>query len=125
MKRLDDWPDAYARALASLRWSEVDPLVHDDVRATFSDGLRHLGRAAVRAAFERNFAAIRDEPYAISNLRWPRRGTDHAVCLFDFAWSGVVGGRPAGGAGRGTTALLFESDRWLMIAEHLGPKPPD
>ena len=124
MTSLDDWPGAYARALASQRWSEVDPLVHDGVCATFSDGSRHEGRSAVRAAFERNFAAIQDERYAISNLRWIRRGTDHALYVFDFAWSGVIGGRPASGAGRGTTALVREGDRWLMIAEHLGPKPP-
>ena len=36
---------------------------------------------------------------------------------------GVIGGQPAAGAGRGTTVLVRQGDRWLMIAEHLGPKP--
>lgn len=119
----DDWPKAYERALASQRWSEVDPFLHDDVCVTFSDGRRSEGRAAVQAAFERNFALIRDETYAISNLRWIRRAADHAVYLFDFAWSGVIAGKPASGAGRGTTVLVRAGDRWLMIAEHLGPRP--
>ena len=97
---LDDWPKAYERALATQRWSDVDPLVHDDVCATFSDGSRYEGRTAVRGAFERNFAAIQDEKYAVSNLTWIRRGADHAVYVFEFAWSGLIGGQPSGGAGR-------------------------
>lgn len=119
---LDDWPKAYERALATQTWSEVDPLVHDDVCATFSDGSRFNGRAAVRAAFERNFASIQDEEYVISNMTWIHRSEGHAVYVFEFRWSGVIGGKPAAGAGRGTTVLVREGDRWRMIAEHLGPR---
>lgn len=120
---LDDWPNAYACALASQSWSQVDPLVHDEVCATFSDGSRHVGRAAVRAAFERNFEAIRDETYTLSKLTWILREAEHAVYVFEFAWTGVIGGQPASGAGRGTTVLVRSGGRWLMIAEHLGPRP--
>jgi len=119
----DEWPKAYERALATQRWSEVDPLVHDDVCVTFSDGRRFEGRPAVQAAFETNFGVIRDETYSVSDLRWLRRGDDHAVYVFRFAWSGVIGGKAASGAGRGTTVLVRVGDRWQMLAEHLGPAP--
>jgi len=117
----DEFIPLYERALASQRWHAVDPLVHDDACVTFSNGTVHVGKAAVQRAFEGNFAAIADEEYRISNIRWVHRGSEIAVYLFDFNWSGRVGGRPAGGSGRGTSVLHRDDHGWRLLVEHLGP----
>ena len=112
---------AYEAALATQRWADVEPLVHPDACVTFSSGAVHRGRDAVRAAFERNFALIRDETYRIANVHWAMRTDDFAVYLFDFAWSGLIDDKPASGAGRGTGVIVRSGTGWQLVAEHLGP----
>jgi ketosteroid isomerase-like protein len=116
----DEFIPLYERALASQRWDAVDPLVHDDACVTFSNGTVHVGKAAVQGAFEANFAAIADEEYRISNIRWVHRGSEVAVYLFEFNWSGRVGGRPASGSGCGTSVLHRDDNGWRLLVEHLG-----
>jgi ketosteroid isomerase-like protein len=99
----------------------VDPLVHDDACVTFSTGTVHFGKAAIQKAFEQNFEAIADEEYRISNVRWVRRGTDIAIYIFDFHWTGKIRGRSASGSGRGTCVLQRDVDGWRLLVEHLGP----
>ncbi len=116
----EDLVRRYEAALASQRWTEVDPLVHDDVCVTFSSGAVHEGRAAVRCAFEANFASIEDERYRVSNVHWVLRSEQAAVYLFDFEWSRRIQGRPAQGKGRGTSVLVRDADSWKLLVEHLG-----
>ena len=71
---VEDFIRAYEAALASREWARVEPLVHEDACVTFSDGSVHVGKAAVRTAYEANFSAIEDEEYRVSNVRWVRRG---------------------------------------------------
>jgi ketosteroid isomerase-like protein len=117
----DEFLHRYERALATQQWSAVDPLVHRDACVSFSNGAVHKGKPAVRAAFEANFSAIEDETYRISNVHWVLCGTEVAVYLFDFAWSGRIDGKAARGAGRGTSVLIRDGNDWKLLAEHLGP----
>lgn len=119
----DDFVRSYEAALAAQRWSAVDPLMHDDVCVTFSTGAVHKGKAAVRRAFEENFASIEDEQYAISNVHWALRSEALAVYLFDFRWSGRIHGQPAQGSGCGTSVLVRVDGCWKLLAEHLGRRP--
>ena len=119
---LEDFIRLYELALASQQWSLVDPLVHQDVCVTFSNGAVHRGKAAVRSAFETNFASIEDESYRMSNIHWILRSRDVAVYLFDFHWTGRIDGREARGGGRGTSVLVRDGDDWKLLAEHLGPR---
>ena len=120
----EDFIRAYESALASQDWRFVEPLVHGNVLVTFSNGAVHVGREAVRAAFESNFNAIEDEEYRISNVHWVLRNPDVAVYVFDFAWSGRIGGRAAQGGGRGTSVVVRDGEHWKLLLEHLGPRPP-
>jgi ketosteroid isomerase-like protein len=95
-----------------------------DACVTFSNGAVHIGKAAVRRAYEANFAAIEDEEYRIFNVHWVRLREDVSVYAFDFAWSGRIGGRDAKGAGRGTSVLVRGGSGWQLLAEHLGPSRP-
>jgi predicted ester cyclase len=114
---------AYERALATQGWKNVEPLVHPEACVTFSNGDVHKGRLAVQAAFEKNFSSIKDEEYSISNVHWVLKGDEAAVYLFDFHWSGIIHDKPAGGSGRGTSVIVRDGSQWLLLVEHLGPKP--
>ena len=114
---------AYEQALATQNWMNVDPLVHENACVTFSNGTVHKGNPAVRQSFEGNFSIIEDEKYSISNVHWVSKGSEMAVYLFEFNWSGLINDQPASGSGIGTCVLVRESDRWKLLVEHLGPKP--
>ncbi len=119
----EEFVERYQQALATQRWASVEPLVHPDVCVTFSTGAVHRGKAAVRSAFEENFAEIRDEEYRISDVHWILRTPEFAVYSFDFRWAGVIDGRSASGGGRGTSVLVRDGEDWKLVAEHLGPGP--
>ncbi|MAT96527.1 MAG: DUF4440 domain-containing protein [Anaerolineaceae bacterium] len=114
--------EKYEAALATQDWQQVDPLIHPQACVTFSSGRVHIGKTAVRHAFERNFALIQDETYAIENVHWVMRGEETAVYLFTFRWSGLINGEPASGAGTGSSVLINSEDGWQLLVEHLGPK---
>lgn len=113
---------AYEQALATQAWEQVEPLIHENCTAVFSEDT-YIGKAAVAQAFRRTFQLIQDETYAIRNLHWLDRSDEYAICLYDFAWSGIINGQPASGGGRGTAVLKREDDRWQLLCEHLGPAP--
>ena len=111
---------AYESALATQDWKQVEPLMHSEVCVTFSDGRHFRGRDAVRQAFERNFSMIEDEQYEIRDVHWIAGDASHATCTYEYHWSGLIGGKPAHGAGRGTSVLTNDAGQWLIVAEHLG-----
>lgn len=118
----EEFIQAYEEALATQDWMNVDPLVHENACVTFSNGTVHKGKPDVRKAFEGNFSIIKDEKYSISNVHWVSKGSETAVYLFEFNWSGLINDQPASGSGRGTSVLIREKDRWQLLVEHLGPK---
>jgi ketosteroid isomerase-like protein len=111
----------YQAALATQNWESVAPLIHADACVTFSRGSVHKGIAAIQEAYERNFAAIKSEEYQVTNVDWLIKNADSAVYVFSFSWKGLINGQPASGTGRGTAVLVFESGKWKLMAEHLGP----
>ncbi len=120
--KAEDFIPLYEQAIATQDWAAVDPLIHENACVTFSTGTVHVGKPAVRRAFEQNFSAIADEEYRISNVHWVQRGADVAVYLFDFNWTGRINGRAASGSGRGTCVLRRTDEMgWRLLVEHLGP----
>jgi len=111
---------SYEQALMTQQWESVASLFHEDVCVTFSEGT-YKGKTAVQQAFERTFKLIKDETYAIKNLYWVTKSADFSVCLFTYSWSGIINGQQASGSGRGTSVLVNEDGRWLLLTEHLGP----
>ncbi|MVF14958.1 nuclear transport factor 2 family protein [Ketobacter sp. MCCC 1A13808] len=110
----------YEKALASQKWSRVEPLLHNDVCVTFFTGT-FKGKEEVHKAFENNFATIKDEKYSISNIHWACLDSVTAVCLYSFKWQGIINGQAASGGGRGTSVLINSGGTWQIITEHLGP----
>ena len=115
-----DFIGRYEAALATQEWENVSPLIHDQASVVFSNGTVHKGKDAVQAAFERNFRAIEHERYQMRNVHWLLEKSDTAVFMFDFEWAGIIDGKEASGGGRGTSVLVNEDGRWLLLAEHLG-----
>lgn len=112
----------YSQALASQDWDKVKALIHHEACVTFSTGETHFGKEEIEAAYKRNFALIKNETYRISDVFWVWMARHFAVYIFDFSWSGEVNGKQVSGEGVGTTTLVQERGRWLLLAEHLGPK---
>ena len=117
----DEFVGLYERALATQEWNSVAPLIHVDACVTFSNGAVHIGKDAIRTAYEANFSAIKGERYGISNVHWAMRSGECCVYLFDFHWSGMIGGRETSGFGRGTSVIIRVGNDWALAAEHLGP----
>ena len=111
----------YETALASQQWENIAPLMHPGICVTFNNGT-YKGIAEVEGAFRKTFDLIKDETYAISNIHWIRNDDALAVCLYNFHWSGIINGQEASGGGRGTSVLVYENGRWLILTEHLGPE---
>jgi len=111
---------AYEQALATQDWEQVSPLIHERCTAVFSEDT-YIGKSEVEQAFRRTFNLIRDETYTISNRHWIDCSEEYAICLYDFAWSGIINGQAASGGGRGTAVLKWDDGRWQLLCEHLGP----
>lgn len=118
----NDFVKDYASALATQDWAAVAPLISEGASVVFSDGTVHRGKAEIKAAYERNFSAIKSEEYRIENVHWLMQTPESAAYQFDFFWTGLIGGKEASGAGRGTAVLTLENDRWVLVAEHLGSR---
>jgi len=100
-------------------------LIDEDAVYWFSDGTSHVGKPAVERAIRKNFEAIRDETYRITDVVWVAQSADIAVCVYRFHWSGVLRGAPASGSGRGTSVLTRKGDSWVVVHEHLSKGEPD
>ena len=94
-------------------------LIADDAVYLFSDHSAHLGKAAITQALMANFETIKDETYQLHNLRWIAESDTVAACVYAFGWTGLIGGKPAAGQGRGTSVIRQEQGAWLVVHEHL------
>jgi len=111
--------DAYVRASDAHDLDGTARWIANDAVYFFSNESCHVGKAAVRAAIEKNFEAIRDGSYGIEKVRWLVRETSLAVCVYEYRWSGAIRGERMSGGGRGTTVLRHEDGGWRVAHEHL------
>ncbi|GAB1857664.1 hypothetical protein MHTCC0001_25010 [Flavobacteriaceae bacterium MHTCC 0001] len=114
----------YEMALGTQDWNLVEPLVAENVSVTFSNGTTYIGKENVKKAFEKNFSLIKNEVYAVKNIRWLVKDEKYAVYIFEFNWTGVVNGKSVSGQGIGTSVLMKEDNiKWKLLVEHLGRTP--
>ncbi len=112
----------YERRTNTHRFAEVAPLIADEAVYWFSDG-SHRGRDAIRQAFERTWAYIRDERYTIDNVHWLDVEEQTATCIYTFHWQGVTPSGPTEGSGRGTNMFRKRDGHWQVVHEHLSALP--
>jgi len=112
-------PEQFLKEYETSDLEHTIGMIAEDAVYWFSDGTHHVGKQEVEAAFRHNFESIQDEKYSLHDVKWILQTEDAAVCIFRFAWSGIVRGEPASGEGRGTAVLKREGDSWRMAHEHL------
>ena len=115
----EDFIKEYEQALKSQDWRQVDPLFHEKACVTFSSGTLHEGKPQVKVAFKKNFAAIKSEEYQMSNVRWILKKESMAAYLFDYHWEGIINGKRMKGNGIGSSVLIRENERWILLTENL------
>ena len=111
--------DAYRERINSHDFDQLAGLVAPDAVFWFSNETTHRGLAAVRVAFEKTWAQLRDETYWLEDLVWIASGDTAAAATYTFHWRATIDGQPASGSGRGTTVLSRASGAWLIVHEHL------
>lgn len=108
----------YEQATNRHDFGLLAPLIADDATYWFTEGSYH-GIEAIRSAIERTFATILSEVYQITDLEWIAVSAELAACRYRFRWTGVIGGQPQSGQGRGTNILTKRDGMWKMLHEHL------
>jgi len=120
MKHLIEFIKHYEKAISTQKWENVAALIHPDCVVTFTNGT-YKGKSEVKDIFTKNFALIKDETYAITNIHFVIERPDYAVFIFNYHWSGYINGKPAKGGGRGTSVIINSDQGWQLVSEHLGP----
>jgi len=120
--KTEDFIKQYQKALKTQEWKNVKHLIHNDASVTFSNGIVHSGKSEIKNAFEKNFSLIKNEEYLINNVKWLLKSKSIAVYLFEFSWSGILNGKLTSGNGLGTSVIINESGKWILLTEHLGKK---
>lgn len=109
----------YESTTASHDLDALLSVIADDAVYLFSNQSCHIGKARIADVLRKNFTMIEGESYRISKLTWLAESDHVAVCAYEFAWSGRIGGKPAAGGGRGTTVLRRVDGAWRVAHEHL------
>jgi ketosteroid isomerase-like protein len=112
----------YEQRTNTHRFAEVAPLIAEDAIYWFSEG-SFQGLAAIKQAFEKTWAYIQDEHYAIEQVQWLANDEQVAVCIYLFRWQGKVEGQLRQGIGRGTSVLQQFAAGWKVTHEHLSSLP--
>lgn len=108
----------YERRTNTHCFAEVAPLIADDAVYWFSEA-SYCGLSAIQQAFERTWAYIRDERYAITDIHWLGIDERTATCIYTFHWHGITPNGPAEGSGRGTNIFRKRHGHWQVAHERL------
>ena len=102
-------------------------LLTDDVAFFYSNGTALWGKRQFEAVMIANWKLIDQYNYRTVDAVWLSRSDTAAVVIYTFAWSGVSGGNPVSGEGRGTRVFRKEVSKgvfrrtggWRIAHEHL------
>ena len=94
-------------------------LLTDDVVFFYSNGSVIRGRAAFAALMTASWAMVQDYKYTTLASEWVADTDTAASVIYAFEWSGVAGGNPVSGSGRGTRVFSKTTGSWLIVHEHL------
>lgn len=114
--------ERYGVELNRHDFDRLVPLLAPDCVFWFSSGT-HRGLDQARRAFERTWARIQEEVYALADVQWIAESDQVAVCVYTFHWAGRIDGERREGRGRGTTCLRRDAGGWRIVHEHLSPFP--
>lgn len=115
---LETFLEAYEKGSNSRDFNNVVHLIADDATFWFTNG-QFMGKAAIQKAFEETWSHIKDETYAISDVRWVAQNYWVSACTYKFKSDGIVHGKRQVYEGQGTNILRRIAGNWRIVHEHL------
>jgi ketosteroid isomerase-like protein len=103
----------------------VQELVHEDAVFRFNDG-DFVGRAAIRAAFEKTWKGtpnVKKALFYLTDIQVLSVDKASASATYTYNWEGTMDGKAFSIQGRGTRVLVVEGGRVQIIHEHLSRFP--
>ncbi len=103
----------------------VEPLIHEHAVFRFNDG-DFIGRAAIRAAFEKTWRGnpnVKKARFDLSDIRVVSVDHASATATYNYHWEGTSDGKGFAITGRGTRVLVVADGRLQIIHEHLSRMP--
>ena len=122
MKKVQETLMQYEAALGKQSWEAVEEFFHEDCTVVFAEA-NYYGKKQVGSAIRKTFSLIKDENFALSEIRWTIVRDNFATCTFNFEWAGTINGKRFVNPGRGTAVWIHENNRWQIVNEHFGPVP--
>lgn len=103
----------------------IENMVHRDAVFRFNDG-DHVGRSAVRAAFEKTWsgsAGVKKERFYLTDVHVLTVDVASATATYTYNWEGSMEGKSFAIRGRGTRVLTLSDGKFQIIHEHLSRFP--
>jgi hypothetical protein len=103
----------------------VEDRIHENAVFRFNDG-DFIGRAAIRAAFEKTWKSapnVKKARFYLSEIRVLSVDHASAAATYTYNWEGMMDGKAFQIQGRGTRVLVVEGGRVQIIHEHLSRFP--
>ncbi|MDN3956031.1 YybH family protein [Sporolactobacillus laevolacticus] len=112
----------YIKATNTHDFNQVRKLLHDHATYFFSD-MTCTTLSEIQSYFENAWSVVKDENYEARNVQWLFINSTSAACTYIYFYEGYVKGKYTSGHGRATNVFVKNSNKWLLIHEHLSPLP--
>ena len=103
----------------------IEDFIHENAFFRFNDG-DFVGRAAIRAAFEKTWRGdptVKKARFYLSDIVVLTLDQASATVTYTYHWEGSQGDQSFTIRGRGSRVLTREAGRWCIIHEHLSRFP--
>ena len=114
--------DNYIKATNTHIFEEVKKLLHPNAVYFFSNQ-SCTTHEEIQTYFENSWSMLKNENYEAQDVHWLFKGSNSATCTYTYFYEGYIDEKYANGYGRATNIFIKESDKWLLIHEHLSPLP--
>lgn len=111
---------SYQDVLNTTDWYKLSAYFHEDCALLYSDGT-YFGKPAVKKAFQKMYALMKNGKYVISNVKSAVITEKYCACVFHFRWSAQIYGHLISGEDRVSCYLVKVDNAWQIVNQHLGP----
>jgi ketosteroid isomerase-like protein len=109
----------YEAASASKDFTVVAPMIHPKALFRFTEG-DFRGHAEIQGAFAKTWAFdVHDDRYFLTDVEVVTEDDASATVTYTWNWTGEAKGEAFTYTGRGTSVIVQEDGRLLIVLEHL------
>ncbi|MGE7918896.1 YybH family protein [Viridibacillus sp. NPDC093762] len=112
--------DSYIKATNTHDFMQVKKLLHPKAIYFFSDQTCTC-HEEIQKYFEKTWSIVKNENYEAHDVEWLDQKESSATCIYTYFYEGYINDEYICGKGRATNIFVKESDKWLLIHEHLSP----